>query len=117
MHCLLVDVQGCICIYMYVYICMYIYVCIYVYVCMYIYVCMYVYICMYVCICMYVYMPVDGLSSSTMEVLEKKKKVKGSCAPVAESVPEGGSSATTGAVKIVLEFRRFIFDPSKRMIQ
>jgi len=55
----------------------------------------------------------QGLSQSTMGMLRSKKKGKG--AAVAES--DGAESTASQAIKIILEFKRFIFDPAKKMIQ
>ncbi len=53
-----------------------------------------------------------GLSDSTVAMLRTKKKAKGT------SEAEGSESTPTfQTVKIILEFKRYIFDPAKRMIQ
>ena len=55
----------------------------------------------------------EGLSQSTVGMLHSRKKGKGA----AVESSSGAENTASQTVKIILEFKRFIFDPAKKMIQ
>lgn len=71
----------------------------------------------------------DGLKPDTVQVLsanKKKGKGKQQQAPASIAASDSGATASAsgvdattggGTVKIALNFKRYIFDPNKRMIQ
>ena len=67
----------------------------------------------------------DGLKPDTVQVLSaNKKKAKGKQQTTANVTSDSGAIASVdavgqggGTVKIALNFKRYVFDPNKRMIQ
>ena len=54
----------------------------------------------------------DGLKESTYAQLSKKKKQKGK-----EPAEDLSPSSDSEPIEIILNFKRYIFDPQKKMVQ